>query len=286
MNFMQFWSLFKYRFRLAKDGLKGKTLRREHATMLSRLNDNLGIGRASVDFFGKNSERVEKVASLLFDEESKDTYLKIIKYRQTFDFQDFPAYNKGGYFRNSFFTYDCKEVLIDCGAYNGDTIREFLSMATGYEKIVAFEPDPESFKTLTESERWGSIVFINAGVYDKDCNLYFSGGNSGGLVSEKSNGIYGEISVKVCSIDGLHLPEKVTFIKMDIEGSEMNALIGAKKTILRDRPKLAICIYHSNEDMVRIAEYIHEIVPEYKLYVRHNGRYPFAWETVLYATML
>jgi len=91
------------------------------------------------------------------------------------------------------------------------------------------------------------------------------------------------ITIDTISIDALELQEKVTLIKMDIEGAELSALHGAKKTILRDKPKLAICLYHSDEDMIRIAEYVHEIVPEYKLYVRHhwiNGA-----ETVLYGCM-
>jgi len=93
------------------------------------------------------------------------------------------------------------------------------------------------------------------------------------------------MSIEVKSIDNLNL-ENVTFIKMDIEGAELNALKGAEKTLLRDKPKLAICIYHSNEDMICIAEYIHNLVPEYKLYVKQHFLFPSAASTVLYATML
>jgi hypothetical protein len=128
-------------------------------------------------------------------------------------------------------------------------------------------------------------MLITAGVYSKDGVLYFSGEGTNGKVSEISREAGGEKSIGVRSIDGLNLQEKITFIKMDIEGAEIDALIGAKETILRWKPKLAISIYHSNEDMVRIAEYIHEIMPEYKLYVRHCNKYPFAHETVLYATV-
>jgi hypothetical protein len=81
----------------------------------------------------------------------------------------------------------------------------------------------------------------------------------------------------------LQIKEKVTFIKADIEGAEMEMLKGAKETILKNKPKLAICIYHSDEDMLQIAEWIHNIVPEYKLYVRMHGKYPAGYETVLYA---
>jgi len=75
--------------------------------------------------------------------------------------------------------------------------------------------------------------------------------------------------------------EKVTFIKMDVEGAELESLMGAHDTILRDRPKLAVCIYHKYEDMVRIPLYIKSLAPDYRLYVRHYSNN--ASETVLYA---
>lgn len=70
-------------------------------------------------------------------------------------------------------------------------------------------------------------------------------------------------------------------IKMDVEGAELESLKGARETILRNRPKLAICIYHKPEDMTEIPLYIKSLVPEYKFFVRHHSNY-FA-ETVLYA---
>lgn len=70
---------------------------------------------------------------------------------------------------------------------------------------------------------------------------------------------------------------------MDIEGAEMDALFVAQETIWRNHPKLAICIYHSDEDMIQIIEYVHSLVPEYKLFVRHHTR--GRCETVLYAVM-
>ena len=70
---------------------------------------------------------------------------------------------------------------------------------------------------------------------------------------------------------------------MDIEGAEMSALQGASEVIRKNRPKLTICIYHSDEDLFRIAEYVHELVPEYKLYIRHHSKSDV--ETVLYAVI-
>lgn len=92
----------------------------------------------------------------------------------------------------------------------------------------------------------------------------------------------GDSSIEVMSIDeAINGKEKVTLIKMDVEGAELESLKGAKNTILKDKPKLAICIYHKAQDMIDLPVYIKSLVPEYKLYIRHhsNGE----GETVLYA---
>lgn len=117
-------------------------------------------------------------------------------------------------------------------------------------------------------------------------NLCFGGGDSSSIVSniEAEKFPADEItSIPVRSIDDTENCHDATFIKMDIEGSEQMALLGAKKTIIRNKPKLAICIYHSDEDMIKIPLMIHEMVPEYKLWIRqHSNGIP---ETVLYATI-
>jgi hypothetical protein len=90
--------------------------------------------------------------------------------------------------------------------------------------------------------------------------------------------------VFVRAIDNCQECSDATFIKMDIEGAELQALIGAQNTIVKNKPKLAICIYHSDEDMLRLAQWIHCKVPQYKLFVRQNNNYTAA-ATVLYATV-
>ena len=89
--------------------------------------------------------------------------------------------------------------------------------------------------------------------------------------------------VQVDTIDHLCAGDKITFIKMDIEGSERYALEGAVQVIKRDKPRMAICIYHSPEDMYEIPFWIKNTVPEYKLYIRHHSDNDC--ETVVYATL-
>ena len=92
----------------------------------------------------------------------------------------------------------------------------------------------------------------------------------------------GDFSIPVVTIDSTLNGDVATFLKMDIEGAELQALVGAKETIKKYKPRLAICIYHKLEDIVTIPEYILSLVPEYKFYIRHHHP-TIGTETVLYA---
>lgn len=171
------------------------------------------------------------------------------------------------------------EVFIDCGAYIGDTVDSFVNRVPNYKRIVCFEPDEQNFKIL-EKKRLHDFYPIKAGVWIENTSLSFRDDiANGSFVSENSDDM--TTRVKVVSIDSIQECAEATFIKMDIEGSELPALKGATKTILKNHPKLAICIYHSNEDMMQIAEYIHSLQIDYNYYVRHYSYE--AYDTVLYA---
>ena len=124
-----------------------------------------------------------------------------------------------------------------------------------------------------------NIKVIPFGMWKEKGSLGFD--QHGGSVSKIDEELLDKVEVE--SIDHICFEEKVTFIKMDIEGSEKEALEGAVNVIKRDRPRLAICIYHSPEDLYEIPFWIKSIVPEYKLYVRHHS--DGAAETVVYATV-
>lgn len=107
--------------------------------------------------------------------------------------------------------------------------------------------------------------------------MYFNGQGTGGsrIVEQETDN-----SIAVVSLDSC-VNDRVTFIKMDIEGAEMEALKGAESIIKSQKPKLAICVYHKEQDMTEIPIFIKKLVPEYKLFMRHYSN--DAGETVLYA---
>jgi len=173
------------------------------------------------------------------------------------------------------------EVYIDCGMYDGDTVEEFIRHCPDYARIIGFEPDEANIEKFGRRNLPMERIEVHcAGVWSKETVLGFSAdGTSASRIVES-----GEESLSVMSIDSLDLKQPVTFIKMDIEGSELEALKGARKTIQRDMPKLAICIYHKKEDMITIPQYIRSLEPEgssYDFYLRHHSLYEH--ETVFYA---
>ena len=140
------------------------------------------------------------------------------------------------------------------------------------------EPDRDNADRIRDNKKIsGKINVLERGLWDHSTILRFnSGKNENSTISED-----GDIEIQTVSIDEIETPSPISFIKMDIEGSEGKALIGAKKTILKYKPKLAICAYHKPEDIVDLPLMVLDMIPDYKLYLRH---YSYTdTETVLYA---
>lgn len=185
------------------------------------------------------------------------------------------------YFNPDFMLFDEREVFVDAGSKDLYTAKKLSTYVDKIEKIYAFEPDPNNYIQCLKNIQWfeeGKVEVIPCGTWSEKKTLSFKATADGSSHIADD----GEISIDVITIDEvISNSDKVTFIKMDVEGAELESLKGAKNTILRDKPKLAICIYHKAEDMVTIPLYIKSLVPEYKLYIRHHSN--GAGETVLYA---
>ncbi len=141
-----------------------------------------------------------------------------------------------------------------------------------------FEPDKESFlKAKERLKDFNNIKFINKGLYSRAEVLRFN--SLGGLGS--NIGENGDTEIEVAAIDDV-LDRKANYIKMDIEGAELEALKGAQKQ-LEQGAQLAVSLYHKSRDIWEIPEYIKSINPAYNFYLRHYTNSIF--ETVLYAVI-
>jgi len=174
------------------------------------------------------------------------------------------------------------EIFVDGGCYDGSTSRLFAKWCGGnYRKIYAFEPDAENYERCKGLENEiRDINLMNKGLWSQASVLRFAGDGSQGarLVEEDAEGT---MEVSVVAIDETVAGGKVTFIKLDVEGAELEALKGAQNTIRRYHPKLAVSIYHKKEDIWEIPAYILSLSEDYRFYIRH---YQFSEnETILYA---
>ena len=236
--------------------------------------------KRSAEFYRTQKERLARVEELLADDASRDILRRCIRFRCTHDRRDRPPYKiEEQYFAQGIITIQEHEVFIDGGAYNGDTLEQLQKYAGGKQvRMIAFEPDQNNIAELKTNIPAAEI--IPAALWSSDTVLSFVG-------NQGSNSRLGEstesISIQAKAIDTTPSCKNATFIKMDIEGAEYEALLGAKQTIERNRPKLAICIYHSDEDMFRLIELIASWKLGYNLYVRHHSQR--MEETVMYAVI-
>ena len=179
-------------------------------------------------------------------------------------------------------------AFIDGGCLNCDSSHRFAQWCNGeYSSIIAFEPDPNNYEACCKREQddpLSNFQLINAGLSDKEGTAVFDalGTGSSHIIAAESDSVK-TTTIRTTTIDNCVEDRTVGFIKMDIEGAEFDALHGAQNTIRRDKPLLAICVYHLRGDMVAIMDYLHELVPEYRFLLRHY--YLYQNETVLYASV-
>ena len=185
------------------------------------------------------------------------------------------------YFDLEIMPHAAKESFADVGALNGDTSREFLRWAgKTVDHVWCFEPDVKNAEkchvNLPELAQAGKLTVIPKGAWSEPATLSFCA---------QANGISaigtGDATIETITLDEVFADQAITFIKMDIEGAEFEALRGSEHTIRTQRPKLAISVYHKPEDIVDLAQLILAYRSDYRLYLRHYCI--FDNETILYA---
>lgn len=183
------------------------------------------------------------------------------------------------YFNRDLLTFTDHEIYADCGAYTGDTVARFHTFTSGrYECIHAFEPNKEYHDVLeNETKTFHNIQIVKKGLWDHQDVLQFES-ERGSMSGIDANGM---TTVEVDRMDDLLPDSPVSFIKMNIEGAEYNALLGARSLIQRNTPKMAISVYHRPDDLIRIPRLIHDYNPSYRFSLRSHSL--GSGLTVLYA---
>ncbi len=189
------------------------------------------------------------------------------------------------YFGPAFIQPAPNEIYVDCGAMTTGTIEDFVRFCEGgYEKIFAFEPNANSWhniQNVLHEKGIANVELINKGCWHENATLGFD--SNAEMPGSSRLDVQSANSIEVVTIDSVVGESTITFIKMDIEGSELNALHGAANTIKRCKPRLAISLYHKPSDIIDIPAYLLSLVPEYTLYIRQHTY--FLYETVLYAVL-
>jgi len=225
----------------------------------------------------ENKQQYLDFYNILEDEKSKKVLETLVNFRLSFDFSLYgKIFDQNQYFGEDFLNFEENGIFIDGGGFDGDSTLNYIQkVKNNYKKILFFEPDAISFEKAKENlKNIKNIDFFNKGLYSKSDVFRFN--SSGGLGSNIAES--GNTNIEVVSIDEL-LDEKAAYIKMDIEGAELEALKGAKKQLLKGT-QFAISLYHKSGDIRQIPQYIKEINPDYKFYLRHYTNTVF--ETVLY----
>ena len=227
----------------------------------------------------KNKEKYINMFDLLEDGLSKTRFLDDMMFRLTKDIVYTFSYDDDlpQYFNTLVPAPSKKSVIVDGGGYIGDSLEQFLSYSNSvFKSYYLFEPDLNLLERAKRVSNDNRVKFIGKGLGSEVCEkLFIADGDLGGRINECGN-----TTISLTSIDK-EIKDKITFIKLDIEGAELDALKGSEESIRLYKPVLAVCLYHKASDYTDIFEFIRDINPEYKFYIRHHMNY-YA-ETVLYA---
>lgn len=232
-------------------------------------------------FIIENIENILWLNSILEDELSKQVLTEIVMARiNPFEYKY--EYFETSYFPKNMFSNSAYSYVIDCGAYRGDTLQEFLSIhdcKRSLQEYHAFEIDPINIGILKQSvnkydNSIRSKVYIHPlAVTDITGTIKICADGSIGSYIDKN----GNMTINSVALDDIIKDTPVTLIKMDIEGSEQSALLGAQGIITKYRPILVISLYHNYKDLWEIPKFIDGLVDSYVGILRHQGLFEYIY---------
>lgn len=228
----------------------------------------------------KNAEKIQSVYDMLADEKSRQTYADVINFKISgkIEYLNRCTSPKEEIYGRIIYLGE-NEIFADLGAYNGDTAAEFMSACNNnFRHLYAFEPNPKNFRKLTKNlPESDKITLFNAAAGRESGTVKISA-NEGRM--SRAGGSGKTVEIPIVPLDEA-VPESVTVLKLDVEGGEREAIMGARRHI-ENGAKILCSLYHRSEDMFDLPLLIKSINPELKFYIRHQLYIP-AWETNLYA---
>lgn len=245
---------------------------------------DMGIGEP--DTIAEQEEQIRQCFAILSDEASRQELCDQVSWRYWADPEFLPLPDDVGeiYFPSDLVKATDEEVFVDCGAFDGDSIRSFLRRGQSFSHLYAFEPDAQNRALLSKS-----VAALAEGLRERVTVWPYATGNLDGYVTFAAAGDVASrvsssdtgTSVEAHRLDSLEWPFTPTYIKMDIEGAEPDALAGAANLLRDAQPVLAICLYHRLEHVWQIPNLIHRLAPGYSMFVRRYAE--DNWELVCYA---
>ena len=220
---------------------------------------------------------------------SREAYLHQVRWRLFLDFDrviapQTPELRDSEYFPDDIYDYLEREVLVDCGAFDGDTVRRFLrKRGDAFARVHACEPDAGTRQrfaawagTLAPSVR--ERIRLEPVAIDAKAGTarFASTGTAGSAIDDA-----GSDEVTLTTIDALTAAQAPTLIKMDVEGAELNALEGARRTIAGSTPVLAVCVYHAVDHLWKVPLAIARMSSRYRFHLRAHAE--DCWDVSCYA---
>ena len=237
----------------------------------------------------EQSAQVRRAFALMCGEENRAAFVSQLRWRLFLDFDRVVApqteeMRETEYFPRDLYRYSPDEVLVDCGAFDGDSVRRFLrTRGDAFRRVHACEPDPANRARL---EQWrldlppatrGKIRVepFAVGAARGKARFAATGTASSGVQSS------GSFEVDIATIDELTADAPPTLIKIDVEGAELDALQGARNSISARAPVLAVCVYHHSDHLWQVPLRIASLSDRYSLHLRAHAE--DCWDVTCYA---
>jgi FkbM family methyltransferase len=245
--------------------------------------DIMGFGW-SLDnhFLNDNMDTLNEMYNVFSDTKSKESFFAYVKSRSLSNWMHIQQFVCEHMYFPEFIDLNLNESFVDCGAFDGDTLKLFLNKVSNWDNYFAIEPSIEPYNKLCafiDSNKLKNVEALKIGIWKKRSTLNFIEENDISHIVEGK--LENGTNIEVDSIDNIFNDKKVSFIKMDLEGSELEALEGAKNSILKHKPTLAISIYHKQAHLFDIFTFINDLGLDYKFYFRIHTK--VGSDAVLYA---